>query len=164
MGPSQTRARTRVPCISRQILNHCATREALSYSFLESLLSVSVPSCVPAWESSAGPPRASLCSADHLSPPPPVTHSTWACQAHSCLWASAPAVPSAGNTVPHHLMAWCLTSSKGLPAMPTCSKLLPAPIPNPLLPFSTFLLLLFSIALVILCTSFIMVCYLLSIV
>ena len=27
-GSSQTRARTRVPCISRQILNHCATREA----------------------------------------------------------------------------------------------------------------------------------------
>ena len=29
MGSSQTRARTRVPCIGRQILNHCATREAL---------------------------------------------------------------------------------------------------------------------------------------
>ena len=29
-GSSQTRARTRVPCISRQILNHCATREALN--------------------------------------------------------------------------------------------------------------------------------------
>ena len=28
MGSSQTRARTRVPCIGRQILNHCATREA----------------------------------------------------------------------------------------------------------------------------------------
>ena len=28
MGSSQTRARTRVPCISRQILNHCTTREA----------------------------------------------------------------------------------------------------------------------------------------
>ena len=28
MGSSQTRARTRVPCISRWILNHCATREA----------------------------------------------------------------------------------------------------------------------------------------
>ena len=27
-GSSQTRARTRVPCIGRQILNHCATREA----------------------------------------------------------------------------------------------------------------------------------------
>ena len=27
-GSSQTRARTRVPCITRQILNHCATREA----------------------------------------------------------------------------------------------------------------------------------------
>ena len=27
MGSSQTRARTRVPCIGRQILNHCATRE-----------------------------------------------------------------------------------------------------------------------------------------
>ena len=30
VGPSQTRARTRVPCIGRQILNHCATREALA--------------------------------------------------------------------------------------------------------------------------------------
>ena len=34
VGSSQTRARTRVPCISRQILNHCATREAL-ISFLK---------------------------------------------------------------------------------------------------------------------------------
>ena len=32
VGSSQTRARTRVPCIGRQILNHCATREA-QYSF-----------------------------------------------------------------------------------------------------------------------------------
>ena len=30
VGSSQTRARTRVPCISRQILNPCATREALT--------------------------------------------------------------------------------------------------------------------------------------
>ena len=29
VGSSRTRARTRVPCISRWILNHCATREAL---------------------------------------------------------------------------------------------------------------------------------------
>ena len=28
VGSSWTRARTRVPCISRRILNHCATREA----------------------------------------------------------------------------------------------------------------------------------------
>ena len=28
VGSSQTRARTRVPCISRQTLNHCTTREA----------------------------------------------------------------------------------------------------------------------------------------
>ena len=28
VGSSQTRARTRVPCFGRQILNHCATREA----------------------------------------------------------------------------------------------------------------------------------------
>ena len=27
MGSSQTRARTHVPCLGRQILNHCATRE-----------------------------------------------------------------------------------------------------------------------------------------
>ena len=37
MGSSQTGAWTRVPCIGRQILNHCATREApqflLSYDF-----------------------------------------------------------------------------------------------------------------------------------
>ena len=39
VGSSQTRARTRVPCIGRQILNHCATREALQ--------AVSV-TCVPA--------------------------------------------------------------------------------------------------------------------
>ena len=31
---SQIRARTRVPCIGRQILNHCATREAPYLSFL----------------------------------------------------------------------------------------------------------------------------------
>ena len=30
VGSSQTRARTRVPCIGRQTLNHCATREAPS--------------------------------------------------------------------------------------------------------------------------------------
>ena len=29
---SQTRARTRVPCIGRQILNHCTTREAPDYT------------------------------------------------------------------------------------------------------------------------------------
>ena len=33
VGSSQTRARTRVPCIGRQILNHCATREAPSLHF-----------------------------------------------------------------------------------------------------------------------------------
>ena len=31
VGYSQTRDRTRVPCIGRQTLNHCATREALNY-------------------------------------------------------------------------------------------------------------------------------------
>ena len=33
VGPSPTRARTRVPCIGRRILNHCTTREALSAYF-----------------------------------------------------------------------------------------------------------------------------------
>ena len=33
VGSSQTRARTHVPYISRQILNHCATREALLHHF-----------------------------------------------------------------------------------------------------------------------------------
>ena len=39
VGSSQTRARTRVPCVSRQILNYCATREALFSVFLILLLS-----------------------------------------------------------------------------------------------------------------------------
>ena len=34
VGSSRTRARTCVPCNGRQILNHCATREALNYTFL----------------------------------------------------------------------------------------------------------------------------------
>ena len=34
VGSSQTRARTRVPCIGRQIPNHCATREAPKHCFL----------------------------------------------------------------------------------------------------------------------------------
>ena len=33
VGSSQTRAQTRVPCIGRWILNHCATREVLWHPF-----------------------------------------------------------------------------------------------------------------------------------
>ena len=33
-GSSQTRARTRVPCIGRQTPNHCTTREAQAVPFL----------------------------------------------------------------------------------------------------------------------------------
>ena len=39
VGSSQTRARTRVPCIGRQILNHCATREAQKDVFKMTFLS-----------------------------------------------------------------------------------------------------------------------------
>ena len=38
VGPSQTRARTRVPCIGRQTLNHCATREAPVTPFISECL------------------------------------------------------------------------------------------------------------------------------
>ena len=38
VGSSQTRARTRVPCIGRQTLNHCATREAQKLNILISQL------------------------------------------------------------------------------------------------------------------------------
>ena len=34
VGSSQTRTRTRVPCIGRRILNHCATREVPGASVL----------------------------------------------------------------------------------------------------------------------------------
>ena len=33
VGSFRTRARTRVPCVGRRILNHCATREALELPF-----------------------------------------------------------------------------------------------------------------------------------
>ena len=35
VGSSWTRARTRVPCVGRRILNHCATREAPELAFLK---------------------------------------------------------------------------------------------------------------------------------
>ena len=38
VGSSRTRARTRVPCIRRRILNHCATREAPKVGLLYVLL------------------------------------------------------------------------------------------------------------------------------
>ena len=37
---SQTRARTRVPCIGRRIFNHCATREALKSIIVESYVRI----------------------------------------------------------------------------------------------------------------------------
>ena len=37
VGSSQTRARTRVPRIGRQTLNHCATREALNPLLMEQI-------------------------------------------------------------------------------------------------------------------------------
>ena len=40
VGSSQTRARTHVPCSSRQILNHCATREAPYKIFIRSVFVV----------------------------------------------------------------------------------------------------------------------------
>ena len=40
VGSSQTRARTRVPCTGRQILNHCATREAPVIQYFYSLYSI----------------------------------------------------------------------------------------------------------------------------
>ena len=46
VGSSQTRARTRVACIGRQILNHCATREAPRQEFLKTVLGERVIGCV----------------------------------------------------------------------------------------------------------------------
>ena len=42
VGSSWTRDRTRVPCIGRQTLNHCATREAPGVTVLTSALLVDV--------------------------------------------------------------------------------------------------------------------------
>ena len=40
VGSSRTRARTRVPCIGRRILNHCATRDALLSFFMMRTLKI----------------------------------------------------------------------------------------------------------------------------
>ena len=45
VGSSQTRARTRVPCIGRQTLNHCVTSEAPIFSFLRNLHTVLHSGC-----------------------------------------------------------------------------------------------------------------------
>ena len=47
VGSSQTRARTRVPCIGRQILNHCATREARIILFIYFVLEKHLNSFFP---------------------------------------------------------------------------------------------------------------------
>ena len=47
VGSSQTRARTCVPCVGRQILNHCATREALLIGFIFIIVS----GVLPVWPS-----------------------------------------------------------------------------------------------------------------
>ena len=74
VGSSQTRARTRVPCIGRQILNHCATREASLTAFLKPSESScetqnKTPAFVVACEVSCGsfPPVT-------LPPPPILSH------------------------------------------------------------------------------------------
>ena len=46
VGSSQTRARTHVPCIGRQTLNHCATREAPIFSFLSNLHTLLPSGCI----------------------------------------------------------------------------------------------------------------------
>ena len=47
VGSSQTRARTRVPCIGRQILNHCATREAQFLDFFPQIPVRYILECYP---------------------------------------------------------------------------------------------------------------------
>ena len=46
VGSSQTRARTRVPCIGRQTLNHCATGEALIFFYLSGFWFIHVNACI----------------------------------------------------------------------------------------------------------------------
>ena len=80
VGSSQTRARTRVPCIGRRILNHCTTREAPA-AFLTSVwrpyLSTSILLPFPqqsltllSWVPPAQAPPGLLCT-------PACSSSTW---------------------------------------------------------------------------------------
>ena len=64
-GSSQTRAQTHVPCIGRQILNHCATREApvgcLLITHRQETDTLSYPSrhLLYSWSNLSGPPGSS---------------------------------------------------------------------------------------------------------
>ena len=51
VGSSQTRARTRVPCIGRQSPNHCATKEALPHLFIYFLAALGLCCCARAFSS-----------------------------------------------------------------------------------------------------------------
>ena len=55
VGSSQTRALTRVPCIGRQILNHCATREVPQVALLTGTSSLgadaTLSTCLQIWAS-----------------------------------------------------------------------------------------------------------------
>ena len=70
VGSSQTRARTRVPCIGRRILNHCVTKEA-PHPALNLILflriSLSSPPLLPPCPS---PCQQTALSRDHSAMPP----------------------------------------------------------------------------------------------
>ena len=50
VGSSQTRTRTHVPCIGRQILNHCTTREAPPVTFVFDVMSKTLLPNPRSWE------------------------------------------------------------------------------------------------------------------
>ena len=67
VGSSRTRARTRVPCIGRWILNHCATREAPATTFVKAQQPLvglwTLSSCkMRIWTS---PPKSQHCRGPH---------------------------------------------------------------------------------------------------
>ena len=139
VGSSWTRARTRVPCIGRQILNHCATREAplllflfiSEPSFRRAVYSPTSTSSLPIHSSTptAYPPpapKAGLCPQES----PEIT----SCHIQKVLFQPSPIVPGwgIGHCIPASSVKLSLPSGPWILLLPLATSLhTPCAIPCP---------------------------------
>ena len=99
VGPSRTRARTRVPCIGRRIPKHCATREApglfIFFNFMYLFLAaLGLPCCMQAPPSCGerGPLPAAVYGPPTVAEPPaPAAEHGLQARGPQQLWHAGPA-------------------------------------------------------------------------
>ena len=121
LGSSWARARTRVPCIGRWILNHCATREVPYHPFLPWSGRLACPAPLPL------PPSLSMCYLHVLPPSPWSLHASHTGASSLVLHRPSSSLPPLLphlTAVPPHC---CPTSSQScLPLIPPDSAQMPS--------------------------------------